>query len=357
MYVTSPAQTRIGFARIEVRSSRFSARIPFARSSKCMRGLPWLPRLHDGLKRSRSDGSPGDFLLVLTQPRALWIAAGTDIEFSASGSSFGGWEYLDLAKTVRPAAASRAPDFERGRRAGRSACSSAESELEPFANEAELHAGLAGEWVGCSGYHGRLRFDTGTAEFVETDTYVGRSEPYHWMDTEGVATRIQIGNEKWRLARSAAAQALGSPRRLSEGLERTVLRPRGSGFFCGPRRRLSTGGRLASVWNALLAARARLRAPRCALLAPRRRGSSPTWLEGASEGRFGVVTHLGRDRGDLAVPVAQLAGGQLHAPLRQVRHGRLSHELAASSQPCPAYRSAAARGRARCCVPAIQATR
>src|SRR5690606_41425498 len=50
-------------------------------------------------------------------------------------------------------------------------------------------------------------------------------------------------------------------------------------------------------------------------------------LEGAREGRLGLVADLLGHGRHLGMPLAQESGAELHAPVRQVLHRRLSGQL------------------------------
>src|SRR5690606_2440365 len=61
--------------------------------------------------------------------------------------------------------------------------------------------------------------------------------------------------------------------------------------------------------------------------APFAGGLADELLESTAEGGFGIVADLLRHRGDLDAALGQAAGGDLHAPLRQVLDRRAADQL------------------------------
>jgi len=171
---------------------------------------------------SEQNERPGFFQVDLIGPH-WWFPAGA-IFLSASGNT------LDLSESrlvridpaIDPAIDTEpAPDANAGDRLGEAACTSAETGMQDYAKSADdVRRNLAGEYVGCEGVSGSLKFDAaGKVTLPAPDGAEPQTLSYTVVQTKDNTAQLTVGNETWWPALSSTPAKLWIYRESNSNFE------------------------------------------------------------------------------------------------------------------------------------------
>lgn len=145
---------------------------------------------------SEQNERPGYFQLDLVGPH-WWFPAGS-IHLSASGNT------LDLSSTklvrIDQAVESEpAPDAKAGDRLGDAGCTSGETDMQDLGTSAaDVNRNLAGEYVGCAGLSGSLRFDAaGNVTLLGADGEELQTVSFTVVQTLSDTAQLWVDDETW----------------------------------------------------------------------------------------------------------------------------------------------------------------
>lgn len=167
---------------------------------------------------SEQNERPGFFQVDLIGP-GWWFPAGA-IFLSASGNT------LDLSESrlvrIDQAVDSEPPpDANAGDRLGQAGCTSAETGMQDYAKSAaDVRRNLAGEYLGCEGVSGSLKFDAaGRVTLPAADGEEPQTLSYTVVQTKDDTAQLTVGNETWWPALSSSPLKLWIYRESNSNFE------------------------------------------------------------------------------------------------------------------------------------------